>query len=251
MMNQRQETIEIDLLELFYLLIDKIIFLLVAAILCGALGFGYTAFLTRPVYSATSKLYILTQSTSLTSLADIQVGTQLTQDYMELIKGRTVVEKVIGNLHLQHSYEEMLKQMSIQNPSNTRILSITISDYDSQTAKVIADEFANVSRKVISDIMHTDEPSIVEYGYASEKPVNIHIARNTLLGAMLGAILCAAFFIMRYLLNDTIKSSDDIEKYLGINMLAAIPIAAEEKATARRDKLKRKGVIQNKGVKHK
>jgi len=241
-MNQKQDVIEIDLLEILYLLLDKLLILIAAGIICAAVGFSYTTFLVRPIYSATSKLYILTQSTSLTSLADIQVGTQLTQDYMELIKGRTVVEKVTSNLNMNHTYEQMLKQMTIQNPSNTRILSITINDYDPDTAKVIADEFANVSRAVISDIMHTDEPSIVEYGYASDKPVNVHVARNALLGGLLGVMLCAAIIITRYLLNDTIKSSDDIEKYLDINMLAAIPMSSDERATARKDKLKRRGV---------
>lgn len=241
-MNQTQDrgVIEIDLLELLYLLRDKILILIAACILCGAIGYSYTAFLIKPVYSATSKLYILTQSTSLTSLADIQIGTQLTQDYMELIKGRVIVEQVTKNLNLNYSYEETLRQLTISNPSNTRILYITIHAYDPETAKMIADEFADVSREVISQIMSTDKPNVVEYGYASDKPINKHVARNTLLGAVLGLILSAACVIIVYLLDDTIKSSEDIEKYLSLNMLAAIPISQGEKATARRDKRKRK-----------
>ena len=89
-MNQSIENneVEIDLLEIFYLLRSKLLLLCFVAVMSAAIGFSYTQFIVKPMYSSTSQLYILTQSTSLTSLADIQIGTQLTQDYMELIKSR-------------------------------------------------------------------------------------------------------------------------------------------------------------------
>lgn len=230
-MNQNIENneIEIDLIELLYLLRSKLAALIIAAIVCAAAGFSYTAFVVQPLYSSTSQLYILTQSTSLTSLADIQVGTQLTQDYMELIKSRPVVEEVIENLKLDSTYEEMLEQLTVDNPSNTRILKISAKSDEPKTAKAIADEFADVSKQRISQIMCTDEPSVVAYGYASDKPVNVPTAKNTVIGGLLGALLAAAVVIVLYLLNDTIQSSEDIEKYLGLNTLAAIPLQGGEK----------------------
>lgn len=252
-MNQNVENneIEIDLLEIFYLLRSKLLLLCFAAVVCGAIGFSYTNFVVQPMYSSTSQLYILTQSTSLTSLADIQVGTQLTQDYMELIKSRPVVDEVIKNLGLDSDYEELLEQLSIDNPSNTRILKITATADEPELAKKIADEFAQVSKKSISQIMCTDEPSVVAYGYASDKPVNVHVAKNTLIGGLLGLLLVAAVVIVHYLLNDTIQSSDDIEKYLGLNTLAAIPLQAGDKKTKKKVKKKMQKYAKNAKAKKK
>ena len=71
---------EIDLVEIFYLLRSKLLLLIFSAVVFAAIGLTYTEFVVTPMYSSTSQLYILSQSTSLTSLADIQIGTQLTQD---------------------------------------------------------------------------------------------------------------------------------------------------------------------------
>ena len=198
-----------------------------------------------PLYSSTSQLYILSQSTSLTSLADIQIGTQLTHDYMELIKSRPVVDEVIKNLALDCDYKKLLEQLTIDNPSDTRILKITATTEDAQMSKKIADEFAQVSKRSISQIMCTDEPSVVAYGYVTDEPVNIHVAKNTVIGALLGLVLVAAIVIVHYLMNDTIRTSEDIEKYLGLNTLAAIPLQAGDKKTKKKVKQKIKKYTKN------
>lgn len=230
-MDHNQNTtdeVEIDLIELFYVLRSKFLLILLSTVVLAA-GCGlFSKFLIEPVYSSTTKLYILTKTTSITSLADIQMGTSLTQDYMELVKSRPVVEGVIENLKLDMTYEEMLPKIEIDNPSNTRILSITIEDNDSRLAKEIADEFATVSRTRISDIMATDKPNIVEEGHIAEFPTKPSIKKNTLIGALIGLFLSCAVIVVLHLLDDTICSSDDIERYLGLNTLAMIPMGKEE-----------------------
>ncbi|NLG02490.1 MAG: hypothetical protein GX567_01435, partial [Clostridia bacterium] len=176
---------------------------------------------------------------SLTSLADIQVGTSLTQDYMELIQSRPVVKQVINNLKMDITYEKMVKKISINNPSSTRILNIVVTDENPQTAKLIADEFAKVSQLQISSIMQTDPPSIVEFGYANEKPVSPNIIKNTVIGGLLGAFLAVAIVVVVYLLDDSVKTSDDIEKYLGLNTLASIPLRDETGKGKKRSKTKK------------
>lgn len=222
------DEVEIDLVELFYLLRSKLLLILVSTLVVGA-AFGlFSKFLMKPVYSSTTKLYILTQSTSLTSLADIQIGTSLTQDYMELIKSRPVVESVSKNLKLDLTYEELLEKVSVDNPNNTRILSITIEDTDSRLAKEIVDEFANVSINSISEIMATDKPNIVEKGHVAEYPIRPGVKKNTVIGCLIGLFVCAGAIIVIHLMDDTVRSSDDIEKYLGLNTLATIPMGKEE-----------------------
>ncbi len=234
------EEIEIDLLDLFYLIRSRLwIIILSAIILASSVGL-VSSFLITPLYTSTTKLYILTKSTSITSLADIQMGTQLTQDYMVLIKSRPVVTKVIENLELDMTYEQLVDIISVSNPSNTRILAIQAEYPDAYVAKQIVDEFAAVSVNQIAKIMDTEEPSIVEEGYKSPNPSSPNTVKNAIIGGLLGAILSAGIIIVLHLMNDTIKTSEDIEKYLGISTLGLIPIEAHGIKQADLDKKKRK-----------
>ena len=116
------DEMEIDLKALFLLLKRKILIIIGAAAAGIVLMAGYTLLLVTPQYSATSMLYVLTTSTSITSLADIQLGTQLTSDYTILMKTHPVIDTVIANLGLNLSYQQLVDKVSISNPTDTRIL---------------------------------------------------------------------------------------------------------------------------------
>ena len=245
MENERDEVV-IDLRELFYVLKDKLLVIIITGLIF-ALGSGLVSqFVLTPEYKATSKLYIITQSTSITSLADIQMGSTLASDYLELIKSRPVVEDVIDNLSLKIKYEKMLQKMSIENPADTRILNISIQDEDPLVAKDIANEFAEVSKKRISLIMKTDEPNIVEDAIVSKKPVSPDKKKNVAIATLLGLMLAAGIVVVRYLMDDTIKSTDDVEKYLGLNTLAMIPIIEEDSIDMHKDTKKKKNKMGGK-----
>lgn len=227
-MNTKQEETEIDLLEIFFLLKRRIWIILAAGLLLSSVIGIITLYYIKPNYSSTAKLYILTSSTSITSLTDIQVGTSLTKDYIQLVQSRPVVEQVIQNLKLNRTYEELLSQMTFSNPTDTRILVITAKDTDPVLAKDIVDQFVEVAKVSISSIMKTEEPSIVELGYVADKPVSPSLKKNIAIGALLGMFLAAAVVIVLYMLDDTVKSSEDIEKYLSLNTLTVIPLKEDE-----------------------
>lgn len=242
MENNQNDEVEIDLLELLYEFKKKILVIILTALIAAA-GTGlFTHYLIQPLYSSTSKLYILTSSTSITSLADIQIGTSLTVDYIQLVQSRPVVDQVIENLKLNRTYEELLDQMTFSNPSNSRILVITANDPDPVLAKDIVDEFANVAKQRISAIMKTEEPTVVEYGYVGERPVSPSLKKNTVIGTLLGAILAMGVIVVLYLIDDTVKTPEDVEKYLGLNTLTSIPLQEGEKKSRKK---KVKGVKKN------
>lgn len=241
------DEIEIDLLELLYLLKTRLwIILLTMVILASGTGL-VSSFLITPMYQSTAKLYILTKSTSITSLADIQLGTQLTQDYMILIKSRPVVTQVIDNLELDMTYEELVNIITISNVSNTRILAIQAEYPDAYMAKRIVDEFAQVSRTQIAKIMDTAEPTIVEDGYASPSPSSPNIRKNVLIAAVIGAVLSAGVIIVLHLMDDTLKTSEDVEKYLGLTTLGLIPIELNQTKSANQKKQRQKKALARKG----
>lgn len=152
----------IDLLELFYVLKKKILLILMAALIGGCVAGAYTQFFMTPVYSSMSSILVLSKETTLTSLADLQLGASLTSDYTVLIKSTPVLEQVIENLNLDTTVEELKNQISINNPTDTRILEITVQDTDATMAKKVVDEIANVSSDYIGDKMEVVPPKVIE-----------------------------------------------------------------------------------------
>lgn len=220
---ERQTNDEIDLKELF-LVLKRRILIIIAAMAAGiVIMAGYTVLLVTPLYSATSMLYVLTTSTSITSLADIQLGTQLTSDYAILMKTHPVIDTVIENLQLDMTYNQLVGKISISNPSDTRILQITVTDPVPETAQKIANELASVTVEQMAKVMKTDEPSIAEEAQLPTTPVSPSIKKNCMMGALIGLVISAGIIIAIYLLNDRIRTEEDVEKYLGITTLGAIP----------------------------
>ena len=222
-MYRENEEIEIDILELFYVLRKNIVAIILAALIGTAVFGVYSFLIAKPVYESTSKLYILSQSTSLTSFADIQISNSLAKDYEEMIFSRPVVMQVAQNLNLEYTYEQLKRMLTVNNPSDTRCLNITVHNNDMQEAADIANEFATVAKRQISDILDTDEPALYESAIANPDPIKPEKLKNMIIGFLLGFIIACGIIIVQYMLNDSLKTEDDIEKFLGLNTLASIP----------------------------
>lgn len=222
------DEIEIDLKELFFELLVEWKKIAVSTILAGLIMFIISAFIMTPQYESTSKLYVLSKSTSITSLTDLQMGTNLTNDYMEIVGGRPILDQVIKNLNLEYTYSQLGGLISFNNPSDSRILEITVTHPDPQVAKQIADEMANVAAAFIAEKMDQDPPSVIQYGYIENNPVSPSIVKNTAIGLLAGAFLAMALVVITYLMNDTIMTPDDMERKVGIQVLASLPFDEEE-----------------------
>ena len=239
------DEMEIDLLEIFYAL-KKRALIIIAALIAGAVLAGaYTKMLVTPVYRATSTMLVLTKETTLASLADLQLGSQLTKDYSMLITSRSVLEKVIDNLGLDMEYRALEANVSINNPQETRILEITVTDPDPEVAKNLADELATVSSEYIGDKMEIVPPKIIEEAELPEEQTSPSMSRNVILGALAGLVLSAGVVVLMNIMDDSIRSEDDIAKYLNIPTLTSIPdrkdyISGKTKKKAKRKRKRRK-----------
>ena len=223
-MKHENDVVEIDLRELMHVLKKRILIILLSAVIfAGAAGI-YIFFVATPVYESTASLYILTQSTSITSLADIQMGSSLAVDYVELIKSRPVVSQVRKNLNLDLSNAALLNMLTLENPADTRIIRITVRGSDKAQNTAIANEFASIAKRQISSIMKTDEPTTVENAVDPKSPIAPDKQKNIMMGFLLGALLSAGVVIAMHLLNDSIRNREDVERYLGLNTLAEIPL---------------------------
>lgn len=219
-----QDEMEIDLRDILGVILSHLGMILVSGILCAGLVGIYCKFIVTPMYTSTTQLCILSNTTNIASLSDLAIGAQLTQDYIVVTKSRPVVEQVIENLELDMTYEELLEVTTVENPSDTRILTITVTDADPQLAKQIVDQYAQISKKRIAELMDINEPGIIEEGHVAEKKTSPTTAKNVAFAGVIGLLLASVYVVVRHIMDDTIQSSEDIERYLGLNTLGILPV---------------------------
>ncbi len=234
-LEQSENEYEIDLKALLFELLEHWKALIASTVLVAAIAFVISKFILVPQYQSTSALYVM--SNTITSLADVQIGTSLTNDYIVVVQGRPVLEQVIGNLGLTENYRELRRKVSLNNPTSSRILEITVTDPEAVRAKQIADEIASVASNYISVKMVQAAPTTIQNGYADGNPVSPNTKRNTVLGAVAGFLLAAAAISAAYLLNDAIMTREDVEQKLGLNFLGSLPDTGQEESE---EKLKKK-----------
>lgn len=215
---------EIDLLELAGVVFSKILYVILAFIIGAVVFFGGTKLLITPQYEATSTIYIFSKTTSITSLADLQIGSQLAQDFQIIATTRNVVDSVITDLSLDTDYETLVKRITVTNPTQSHMLKVAVKDPDPQVAADVSNTLSDKLRDQIADIMNTDKPSIVQQAVVPAHPVSPSVKKNTAIGALLGALIAIAVIIIRYMLDDTIKTGDDIKRYLELDTLAEFPL---------------------------
>ena len=228
---QQNNSNEIDLVELFYVMWGHAWQIILCLILGAGIAFGVTKFLITPLYQATSSIYIVSASNnSVVNLTDLQIGAQLTADYQELLVSRPLLEDVIKNLDLKDADGEkampvaaLRDMISVTNTTDTRILKITVTSPDPDESANIANELVDQACIYLPQIMETDEPNLVEEAIPPTSKSSPSYSRNIVLGGLLGAILCCGVLTLQYLMNDTFMTPDDVERYLGVQPLATIP----------------------------
>ena len=233
------EELTIDLAELFSVLWSKIYLIILVGLIAALAAFAGTKIFITPEYTSSTSMYMLTRSQSggtITS-SDLQTGTQLTQDYMEMVKSRSVLEQVISVLNLDMSTQELSSSVTTENKTNTRILTISVSNEDPELVQEIANTLRETVSVKIREIMEIDAVNTIEEANLPSAPSSPNVMRNTMLGGILGVLITAGVLVIIFLFDDTIKTPDDVEHYLGLNVLTSIPVTEGEekgKKTKRR-----------------
>lgn len=238
------DEMEIDLLELLFVLKQKLL-LLIAAFVVGAAVVGlYTARFVAPTYRTAATIYISTKTTSITSLADLQIGSQLAVDFQIVATTREVLENVVEKLGLDMTYEEIRAKVNITTPQGSHMLKITATDTDPQRATDIANTLADELRLQIADVMNTEMPSMVERAVVPIGKVGPFTIRNAILAGFTLVVGLSGVIVVLHLMDDSIHTEEDIKKYLKLNNLAMIPVdksrTDRENQRKKQDKLGRK-----------
>lgn len=246
MKNGGDDVIEIDLLQLLLEFKKRIVMIALAMAVGGVLAGAFSMFAITPQYTSSAMVYILSKETTLTSLADLQIGSQLTQDYKVIATSRPVLQDVISHLSLDMTYEELGKKLTIDNPTNTRILTIQATDADPEMAKKIVDAVAAMSADYIADIMEMTPPKIIETGVVPTKKTSPSNTRNTLIGILAGMVIVCGLITLEVIMNDSVRTEEDVARYLELSVLASVPLRENEVAEDKEAMAKNKPSISDK-----
>ena len=238
----RDDEIEIDFKELFFYLLGKAAYIIGAGTVLAALALAVTVFFITPKYTSTTSMYVLNrQAAESITNSDLQSSTYLTKDYIELIKSRTVVETVIADLNLDTTYENVLASMDVEAKSDTRIISISVTDADPYLARDIANAVRVAAAAQIQQVMKTEAVNVVDEANIPTRKSSPSLKKNVLIAGVLGVFLVAAWFVVLFLLNDKIVTAEDVERYLGLGILGQMPLdEAEVKQKKKRKKAQEK-----------
>lgn len=242
---------EIDLLALFMALLHRWWIIFLAGALCGAAGLCIAKFAIDPTYESTTSVYVVSkQGEGNLTYSDLQLGTQLTKDYVVLTKSRSVMERVIAELGLDMTVDQLKACLSVSTASDTRIMYIKATHTDPLTAQLIADRTRDYASKHIINVMKVEEVNVAEHANYPEKKAGPSITKWTLMGGVLGAFAAAAVIAVLFLMNDKIKTSEDVETYLQLSTLGSIPycdVLEKQLKADFKSKGKGKGKSTNKG----
>ncbi|MBR3352217.1 MAG: hypothetical protein IKG35_08910 [Erysipelotrichaceae bacterium] len=241
----QNDEIEIDLREIFFLLLDKALIIILVTLLFATAAFAYTKFLVTPMYRSTTSIYVLNkQNDGAVTSSDLTASAQLTYDYSQLIKSRSVAEEVIKRLHLDMTPDALIRRISTSTPSNSRIINISVLDTNPEIAKKIADTVRKEAAIKIQEVTACEAVNMVDEANVPKTRYSPSYRRNVGIGGALGFVLTVGIIVFLHLSDDTIKTSDDVEKYLGLSTLGSIPVKANS-ATNK----KKKFILNKKGDK--
>ena len=220
--NQQDDAAEIDLVELMIRLLDKWYFIILAAIVGTVIMGVYTFQFVTPLYQSTSKLYVVNSKNSAINLSDLQIGNYLAKDYQEVFTNWHVHERVIEELNLPYTYTQLNNMVKVNNPSDTRIMYITVTNPDPVLARDMANMYAKVACEFVAVKMDQEQPNIFEEARVASAPSSPNKTKNLLLGFVLGAIIAIVIIVIQFISDDHVRTPEEIQKLLGLPTLGVV-----------------------------
>ena len=218
-----QVTEEIDLIELFYHLVDKLNQIIIVGVIFAVVTCGWNLLFVAPTYEATAKLYVVGSGvSSIVNLSDLQIGSSLAKDYKEVFRNTDLHNKVRQKLQFNYTDEELDRMISITVPTDTRILEISVKAKNEREAKDIVAAYQDEAILFIEDVMDTKTPTVFQQP-TSKGMVSRGTVQKTIIAFLVGAIIVIGIHSVIFVLDDRITTSDIIEKHVGITTLGMMP----------------------------
>lgn len=222
---EQEKELEIDLRELSWAVLKRWWLVAIGGLLGVLLAGIYTFRIATPMYQASSAIYMRGSGNTVASLQDLQIGAELTNDYEEIFKSRPIMEEVIEKVGLNTSYKALASRIQLSNPADTRILRITVNSSDPVEATNIVNTLVQVGMDSVKEI-DAKEPYLIEEAVVDWDKISPSVRKNLMLGGLAGIFVVVALVVFQYLVNDRIRTVEELEAVLQGPVLASLPESA-------------------------
>lgn len=227
-MNETNSARTITLKDLWDLFTQRILVIILAAVIAGGGFLAVDQIFHEPQYDSTATMYILRQggsgdTSSGEAANELSLALRLVYDCNYFLKSRTVLNTVIDELKLDMSYQQLYSRISTSNPTNTRVLEITVRGDTPEQAKAIVDRICVIGPAKIEEAMGFSQVNLYEYGTLPTSPSNSPSVLKYGVAAIAAAVVVYGVCLLMFFVDDRIRTDEDIERILGLSVLAEIP----------------------------
>ena len=220
---------EIDLKELFDIFWSKKFIILITTVVFLVAGYVYSRVLVTPKYTAKATMILASKGASentetTITATDVSLNNNLIATYRELAKSTSVVRKVLENLNITDMSENSLRsRIDISSETGTQVINVLVPDEDPYKATKITNELTTVFSDKVKEVYKIDNISVLDSAEVPTLPSNINTSKTMSIFGIIGLVLSVVVVYIISILDNTVKSSKDIEKILNVPVLAELP----------------------------
>lgn len=222
-MNEIREEEGISLLDILLKVKKHILFIIISIVSCiGVMGV-YSTVIQKPVYIAKSSLLMNSELDGIQAINYSNMIISTFQDY--IVEYPEVRERALEIAGLDEKTEYTI---TTNNQEGKLIIEIVITSKDKETSEKLAEAYALASIEIVSNnpdgdlkILGKAEPGILKKTTSATKSTNL--VKNCIIGAAGGVVIACAYIFIRLLIENTFTKPEEIEKELGVPVLAVTP----------------------------
>lgn len=220
---------DINIIELLFVLKGKIIWIVLCAMVGAAISFTYTTYRITPLYQASLKMIVNSKrdAYAVLTVSDVTSAESLVATYAAVIKSNRVLDRVIEKLELNMGWTSLNGMIAVNPVNNTPVMNIVVTNPDPEMARRIVNTIAEVAPAIIVDAVEAGSCKVISDAYCSGWPVSPNVRQNTMKGMAVGAMLCAGVVVLFHLLNDNVRSEEQLAELTGVPVLSSIPLVGK------------------------
>ena len=220
---------ELDLRDLWRMVANRWEIIVVIPLVAMLISAVVSIFFITPQYQSSATLLVLKQQPEQSlQYSDLQISRQLVQTYREIARSRRVLDSVIDNLKLDYSYGQLREKVEVTSVRDTEVIHITVTDPNPRLARRIANQVADSFKAQTEEIMQLESVTILDYAVIPSRPVSPRIPLNIAIALVVGLMVAAGLVFLLEYLDNTVKTPEDVQEYLGLPVLGIIPYVEEE-----------------------
>lgn len=220
---------ELELKDYFRIIAKRWWFVAIAIAVCCIPVALHERYMTKPTYEAGTKLIVTNTSRSANQAGldqnEITSNIMIINTYKEIIKSPAIMDKVTSeNPEIKRSTKDLIDNVKVTASTNSQVMSITIQDSSQRQAVLIVNAVSGIFKREIPKIMNVDNVTILSEAKLSEhpQPVPSNLLMKLIVFFMVACILSISLIFLREYWDDSIKSEEDVRKYLNMPTLAMV-----------------------------